>query len=190
MGPKSRFFVQKSDFCHTTPILVNDQFLALGMTDNFPPWDRFFDFPFRSYSSFRKKNLVDLSKSLPPSSLWGHRLPVTALALSARRPFGPTRFARGLEKYLKYAHSVMNAVAIMRNCEPASWVRGFFFFFYWVRWCAEVIWYCKRCSAKSEDSQEGREELVGPLVSHLSHLIIFTLGSFLWVDFSIDIQQK
>ena len=75
---------------------------------------------------------------------------------------------------------IMNAVAIKRNYEFASWVS----------WCPEVIWYCKRCSAKSEDSQEGREELVGPVVSHLSHLIIFTLGSFLWVDFSIDIQQK
>ena len=44
------FGVQKSDFCHKTPILVNDPFLALGMTVNFPPWERFFDFPFRSYS--------------------------------------------------------------------------------------------------------------------------------------------
>ena len=32
LGPKSLFFVQKSDFCHPTPILVNDSFLALGMT--------------------------------------------------------------------------------------------------------------------------------------------------------------
>ena len=27
----------------------------------------------------------------------GHRLPVTALALSARRPFGPARFTSGLD---------------------------------------------------------------------------------------------
>ena len=33
-----------------------------------------------------------------PTPLWGHRLPVTALALSARGPFGPARFARGLDK--------------------------------------------------------------------------------------------
>ena len=66
-GPKFRFLVQKSDFCHTTPIFVDDPFLALAMTVNFPHWERFFDFPFRSYSSFHKKNLVDLSKSLPPS---------------------------------------------------------------------------------------------------------------------------
>ena len=61
------FLVQKSDFCHTTPILVDDPFLALGMTVNFPPWKPFFDFPFRSYSCFRKKNSADGSKSLPPS---------------------------------------------------------------------------------------------------------------------------
>merc|ERR1711954_214159 len=68
------------------------------MTVNFPPWKRFFDFSFRSYSCFRKKNPADGSKSLPPSHLWEFRLPVTALALSARRPFGPARFARGLDK--------------------------------------------------------------------------------------------
>ena len=69
MGPKSRFLVQKSDFCHTTQILVNDPFLALGMTVNFPPWEQFFDFPFLSYSRFRKKNMVGVSKSLPPPTV-------------------------------------------------------------------------------------------------------------------------
>ena len=64
-GPKSRFLAKKSDFCNTTPILINDPFLALGVMVHFPPWDRFFDFPFQSYSSFHKKNLVDPSKSLP-----------------------------------------------------------------------------------------------------------------------------
>ena len=54
-GPKFRFLVQKSDFCHTTPILVDDPILALGMTVNFPPWERFYDFPFRRYSCFCKK---------------------------------------------------------------------------------------------------------------------------------------
>jgi len=78
LGPKFRFLVQKSDFCHTTPILVDDPFLALGMTVNFPPWERFFDFPFRSYSCFRKKILLTAQKVFP-SPLWGHRLPVTAL---------------------------------------------------------------------------------------------------------------
>merc|ERR1712012_700159 len=65
-GPKSRFLAKNSDFCHTTPILVNDPFVALGVTVNFPPWGRFFDFPFQNYSSLRKKNPVDPSKSLPP----------------------------------------------------------------------------------------------------------------------------
>ena len=47
-GPKFWFWAQKSDFCHTTLILVDDPFLALGMTVNFPRWEPFFDFPFRS----------------------------------------------------------------------------------------------------------------------------------------------
>ena len=38
-GPKFWFLAKKSDFCHTTPILVDDPFLALGMTVNFPPWE-------------------------------------------------------------------------------------------------------------------------------------------------------
>ena len=82
-GPKFWFLAKKSDFCHTTPIFVDDPFLALDMTVNFPPWKRFFDFPFRSYSCFRKKSGWRLKKS-SPLPLWGHRLPVTALALSAR----------------------------------------------------------------------------------------------------------
>ena len=45
---------------HTTQILVNGPFVALGETVHFPPWDRFFDFlesqiPFPRYSSFCKK---------------------------------------------------------------------------------------------------------------------------------------
>ena len=71
LGPKFWFLAQKSNFCHTTPILVDDPFLALGMTVNFPHWERFFDFPFRSYSCFRKKNLAEGSKSLPPSHCGG-----------------------------------------------------------------------------------------------------------------------
>ena len=54
LGPKFRFLAKKSDFCHTTPILVDDPFLALDMTVNFPPWKRFFDFPFRMF--LLKKN--------------------------------------------------------------------------------------------------------------------------------------
>ena len=54
-GPKSRFLAKKSDFCDTTPILVNGPFVALRETVHFSPWDRFFDFPFPRCSSFRKK---------------------------------------------------------------------------------------------------------------------------------------
>ena len=62
---------------------VFGQILALGMTVIFRPWERFFYFPFRSYSSFRKKKLVDPSVFPLPTVGRGHRLPVTALALSA-----------------------------------------------------------------------------------------------------------
>ena len=34
LGPKFWFLAQKSDFCHPTPILVDDPFLALGMAVN------------------------------------------------------------------------------------------------------------------------------------------------------------
>ena len=78
LGRKSRFLAKKSDFCHTISSLVNGPFLALGETVHFPPWDRF-----PRYSSFHKKPGCQLKKS-PPSPLRGHRLPVTALALSAR----------------------------------------------------------------------------------------------------------
>ena len=83
LGPKFRFLVQKSNFCHTTPILVNDPFLALGMTVNFRPWERFFYFLFRSYSCFRKKIRLTCQKVFPlPTE--GFYCTVKALALSAR----------------------------------------------------------------------------------------------------------
>ena len=65
LGPKSRFLAKKSDFCHTTPILANDRFVALGVTVHFLPWDRFFDFPFLSYSCFRKKIRLTRQKVFP-----------------------------------------------------------------------------------------------------------------------------
>ena len=55
LGPKFRFLVKKSNFCQTTPILVNGPFVALGETVHFPPWEQFFDLLFPSYSHFRKK---------------------------------------------------------------------------------------------------------------------------------------
>ena len=79
LGPKFRFLAKKSDFCHTTPILVDDPFLALGMTVNFPPWKPFFDFPIRSYSCFRKKIRLT-SQKVFPLPLWEFRLPVKARA--------------------------------------------------------------------------------------------------------------
>ena len=66
-----------------TPILVDDPILALGMTVNFPPWERFFDFPFRSYSCFRKKILLTAQKVFPLPTV-GFYCTVKALALSAR----------------------------------------------------------------------------------------------------------
>ena len=46
---------------------------------------------------FAKSLNSNFLKGLTYSALWGHRQPVTALALSARGPFGPARFARGLD---------------------------------------------------------------------------------------------
>ena len=83
LGPNVRFLVQKSDFCHTTPILVDDPFLALGMTV--------------TAVSVKKSDWPVKKSSLLP--LWEFCLPVKALALSARRPFRPSRFAHGLDKF-------------------------------------------------------------------------------------------
>ena len=49
------------------------------------PWERFFDFPFRSYSCFRKKILLTAQKVFPLPTV-GFYCTVKALALSARRP--------------------------------------------------------------------------------------------------------
>ena len=86
-GPKFRFLVQKSDFCHATQILVDDPFLALGMTVNFPFWKRLFDFPFQSYSCFHKKIRLTCQKVFPLPTL-GFYCTETALALSAAGPSG------------------------------------------------------------------------------------------------------
>merc|ERR1712088_671880 len=83
-GPKFWFLAQKSDFCHTTPILVDDPFLALGMTVNFPPWKPFFDFPFRSYSCFRKKNCLMAQKVFPPPTVGVPSASKSPSALSAQ----------------------------------------------------------------------------------------------------------
>ena len=77
-------FLLPANFCHTTPILVHDPFLALDMTVNFPPWKPFFDFPFRSYSCFRKKIRLTCQKVFPHPTV-GFYCTVKALALSAHR---------------------------------------------------------------------------------------------------------
>jgi len=84
LGPKFRFLAKKSDFCHTTPIFVDDPFLALDMTVNFPPWKRFFDFPFRSYSCFRKKIRLTAQKVFPPPTVGAPSASNSPSALSAQ----------------------------------------------------------------------------------------------------------
>merc|ERR1712107_548302 len=83
-GPKFRFLAKKSTFCHTTPILVDDPFLALDMTVNFPPWKRFFDFPIRSYSCFRKKIRLTAQKVFPPPTVGAPSASNSPSALSAQ----------------------------------------------------------------------------------------------------------
>ena len=84
LGPKFRFLAKKSDFCHTTPIFVDDPFLALDMTVNFPPWKRFFDFPFRSYSCFRKKIRLTRQKVFPTPTVGAPSASKSPSALSAQ----------------------------------------------------------------------------------------------------------
>ena len=67
-GPKFRFLAQKSNFCHTTPILVDDPFLALGMAVNFPPWELFFDFPFRKKKQLTRQKVFPLPTMGTPSA--------------------------------------------------------------------------------------------------------------------------
>merc|ERR1711873_58109 len=83
-SPKFQFLAKKSDFCHTTPILVDDPFLALDMTINFPPWKPFFDFPFRSYSCFRKKIRLTAQKVFPPPTVGAPSASNSPSPLSAR----------------------------------------------------------------------------------------------------------
>ena len=60
LGPKFRFLVQKSDFCHTTPILVNGLFVALGGK---------FLTSYLSYGRFRKRKPGRRAKKSSPSPL-------------------------------------------------------------------------------------------------------------------------
>ena len=71
---------------YTNPNFVKGSFVALGETVLFQPWDQVFNFSFLRFGRFCKKKLGRHVKKFSPSPLWGHRLPVTALALLASRP--------------------------------------------------------------------------------------------------------
>ena len=102
LGPKFRFLAKKSDFCHTTQIFVDDPFLALNMTVNFPPWKQFFDFPFRSYSCFRIKIRLTAQKVFPPPTLGAPSASNSPSALSTRAGQNmTTMMSLELNKYLK-----------------------------------------------------------------------------------------
>ena len=90
LGPKFLFLVQKSDFCHTTPILVNDPFLALTMMVNFRPWERFLDFLFRSYCCFHKKIRLMAQKVFP--------LPTVGLPSASNSPSALSAQARWINE--------------------------------------------------------------------------------------------
>ena len=77
-------------FCDMAQDFVNGPFVALGNMVDLPNSDRFFDFLFPNYGHFRKKKQLKRQKVFPHL-----RLPVTALALSARRPFGPVHARSG-----------------------------------------------------------------------------------------------
>ena len=74
---------QKSIFCLVIAIFVD------GTNDHYT---RGYNFP------------IGTTPKKFSQKLWEFRLPVKALALSARRPFGPARFARGLDKYKWYKY--------------------------------------------------------------------------------------
>ena len=84
LSPKFWFLAQKSDFYHTTPIFIDDPFLALDMTVNFPPWKRFFDFLFLSYSCFCKKIRLTAQKVFPPPTVGVPSASKSPSAFSAR----------------------------------------------------------------------------------------------------------
>ena len=86
-GLEDSFFCPKIRFLQYDPKCGRRPDCSPQRDGSFRTWDQFFDFLFPSYSRFRKKKLGRRAKTPSPSQLWGHRLPVTALALSARRPF-------------------------------------------------------------------------------------------------------
>ena len=79
LGPKISVFAPKIRFLPYDPNFSRWPILALVMAVNFPPWERFFDFPFRSYSCFRKKILLTAQKVFPLPTV-GFYCTVKALA--------------------------------------------------------------------------------------------------------------
>ena len=75
---------RKSVFCYRTPDFVNGLFVAPGETVDLAHLDRFFLLFLPRNARFRKKKTGWRAKKSSPTPLWGHCLPVTALALSAR----------------------------------------------------------------------------------------------------------
>ena len=93
------FLAQKSGFWPENPFFdmgprfLSRRRLCASALAPFRHWARpIWSFRFRVTAVFVWGPVRRAKKSYP-TPLWGHRLPVTALALSARRPFGPVRFA-------------------------------------------------------------------------------------------------
>ena len=106
------FWAQNFGFWPKNPIFaIRPQFWS--MTHFYPSAWRLLSHLRNDFSTFRsgvtaisvKKSSWPVKKS-SPLPLWEFRLPVKALALSGRRPFGPARFAHGLD----------NANAWWRQC--------------------------------------------------------------------------
>ena len=71
-------------FCHTTPILVNDPFLALRMTVNFPPWKQFLTFRSGVTAVSVKKIRLTCQKVFPLPTMGASSASKSPSALSAQ----------------------------------------------------------------------------------------------------------
>ena len=65
LGPENSVLGTKICLLPYAPNFVKGPFLALGETDHFAPWDRFFDFLFPSYGRFREGDPPTQQKVLP-----------------------------------------------------------------------------------------------------------------------------
>ena len=96
-GPKSRVLAKKSDFCHTTPILVNDPFVALGVT----------------VRVFVKKIRLTRQKAFP--------LPTVGASSASNSPSALSVQALRLEKPLKKAFAFLYSIVISQTSIRAMW---------------------------------------------------------------------